>query len=79
MSASPPLVVSLAPAWVPRSQREYQAKMVASLLLSRGGRARPMRCARRTSFVRDGYQPSRLSASVLADDNGETKFEDELA
>jgi hypothetical protein len=80
MSTSPPLVVSLAPASVPRSQREYQAKMVASVLLTRSGRARPLRCARRTSFVRAGYQPSRLSACVLADGDGETNFEeDELA
>jgi hypothetical protein len=65
---TPPLVISLAPARVPRSQREYQAKMVANLLLSRGGRARPMRCSRRGSFLRAGYQPSRLSVCTLADD-----------
>lgn len=64
--ASVQLVVSLAPARVPRSQREYQAKMVANLLLNRAGRARPMRCARRGSFVRAGYQPSRLSMCVLS-------------
>ena len=64
--ASVPLVVSLAPARVPRSQREYQAKMVANLLLNRAGRARPMRCARRGSFIRAGYQPSRLSMCVLS-------------
>lgn len=83
MSSSPPLVVTLAPARVPRSQRDYQAKMVANLLLTRAGRARPMRCARRTSFLRAGYQPSGLSASVLVsetDEEKETNFEeDELA
>jgi len=83
ISRSPPLVISLAPARVPRSQRDYQAKMVANLLLSRAGRARPMRCSRRTSFLRAGYQPSGLSASmVAADGNGEeeTNFkEDDLA
>jgi hypothetical protein len=83
ISSSPPLVVSLAPARVPRSQRDYQAKMVASLLLSRSGRARPMRCSRRTSFLRAGYQPSRLSASIVATDadgEEETNFkEDDLA
>jgi hypothetical protein len=82
ISSSPPLVVSLAPARVPRSQRDYQAKMVANLLLSRSGRARPMRCSRRTSFLRAGYQPSGLSASVVADADGEeeTNFEeDDLA
>jgi hypothetical protein len=65
---TPPLVISLAPARVPRSQREYQAKLVANLLLSRAGRARPMRCSRRGSFMRAGYQPSRLSVCTLADD-----------
>ena len=77
---SPPLVLSLAPARVPRSQRDYQAKMVANLLLTRAGRARPMRCSRRTSFLRSGYQPSRLSASIIvadADDGEEAKFEDD--
>jgi hypothetical protein len=77
---SPPLVVSLAPARVPRSQREYQAKMVANLLLTRAVRARPMRCARRGSFLRAGYQPSRLSMSVLAgevDNDGEANSEDD--
>jgi len=70
ISHSPPLVVALAPARVPRSQREYQAKMVANLLLNRAGRARPMRCARRGSFMRAGYQPSRLSNCTLpGDDN----------
>lgn len=68
MSSSPPLAVSLAPARVPRSQRDYQVKMVANLLLTRAGRARPMRCSRRTSFLRAGYQPSRLSVCVVADD-----------
>jgi hypothetical protein len=68
MLHSPPLVISFAPARVPRSQREYQAKMVANLLLSRAGRARPMRCARRGSFLRDGYQPSSLSVCTLAGD-----------
>jgi len=57
--------------------------MVANLLLTRAGRARPMRCARRTSFLRAGYQPSGLSASVLVsetDEEKETNFEeDELA
>jgi hypothetical protein len=67
-ASPPPLVVSLAPARVPRSQREYQAKMVANLLLNRAGRARPMRCARRGSFLRAGYQPSRLSTCTLAGD-----------
>lgn len=69
MSHTLPLVVSLAPARVPRSQREYQAKMVANLLLNRAGRARPMRCARRGSFIRAGYQPSRLSTCVLSSDD----------
>ena len=69
ISHSVPLVVSLAPARVPRSQREYQAKMVANLLLNRSGRARPMRCARRGSFVRAGYQPSRLSMCILTGDD----------
>ena len=68
VTSPPPLVISLAPARVPRSQREYQAKMVANLLLNRASRARPMRCARRGSFLRAGYQPSRLSMSVLAGD-----------
>jgi hypothetical protein len=68
VTSPPPLVVSLAPARVPRSQREYQAKMVANLLLNRASRARPMRCARRGSFLRAGYQPSRLSMSVQAGD-----------
>ncbi|KAI0294263.1 hypothetical protein B0F90DRAFT_1670520 [Multifurca ochricompacta] len=68
ISYTPPLVISLAPARVPRSQREYQAKMVANLLLNRAGRARPMRCARRVSFLRAGYQPSRLSSCVVASD-----------
>ncbi len=82
ISSSPPLVISLAPARVPRSQRDYQAKMVANLLLTRAGRARPMRCSRRTSFLRTGYQPSRLSMSILAADaeeGEETNFEDDLA
>ena len=81
MSSPPPLVVSLAPARVPRSQREYQAKMVANLLLHRAGRARPMRCARRGSFLRAGYQPSTLSVSVLAGDVDEevANSEDNLA
>jgi hypothetical protein len=85
-SRSPPLVISLAPARVPRSQRDYQAKMVANLLLSRAGRARPMRCSRRTSFLRAGYQPSRLSATIVAtdadaDEEEETNYyeEDDLA
>ena len=79
-SSPPPLVVSLAPARVPRSQREYQAKMVANLLLNRAGRARPMRCARRGSFLRAGYQPSGLSVSVLAGDvDEEANLEDKLA
>ncbi|KAI0255203.1 hypothetical protein BJV78DRAFT_1178289 [Lactifluus subvellereus] len=71
-----PLVITLAPARVPRSQREYQAKMVASLLLSRGSRARPMRCARRGSFLRAGYQPSTLSVCTVAGDvdEGEVKL-----
>jgi hypothetical protein len=69
ISYSSPLVVSLAPARVPRSQREYQAKMVANLLLNRGGRARPMRCARRGSFMRAGYQPSRLSMCIVPGEN----------
>jgi hypothetical protein len=77
MSSSPPLVISLAPARVPRSLRDYQAKMVANLLLTRAGRARPMRCARRSSFLRAGYQPSGLSVSVLADDDEETNFEED--
>jgi len=42
--------------------------MVANLLLTRAGRARPMRCSRRPSFLRAGYQPSRLSASIVAAD-----------
>jgi hypothetical protein len=66
--SSPPLAVSLAPARVPRSQRDYQVKMVANLLLTRAARARPMRCSRRTSFLRAGYQPSRLSVSIVAAD-----------
>jgi len=56
--------------------------MVANLLLTRAGRARPMRCSRRTSFLRTGYQPSRLSMSILAADaeeGEETNFEDDLA
>ncbi|KAI0261763.1 hypothetical protein BC834DRAFT_894553 [Gloeopeniophorella convolvens] len=68
MSYTPPLVVSLAPARVPRTQRDYQAKMVANLLLNRAGRARPMRCARRGVFLRSGYQRSSLSACVVADE-----------
>jgi hypothetical protein len=79
-SHSAPLVVSLAPARVPRSQRDYQAKMVANLLLTRAGRARPMRCSRRPSFLRAGYQPSRLSASIAAagaDGDDETSFEED--
>ncbi|KAI9451995.1 hypothetical protein BJY52DRAFT_1190612 [Lactarius psammicola] len=84
ISHSPPLVVSLAPARVPRSQREYQAKMVANLLLNRAGRARPMRCARRGSFMRAGYQPSRLSMCTLPGDDNVSEdvasdSEDELA
>jgi len=82
ISSSPPLVISLAPARVPRSQRDYQAKMVANLLLTRAGRARPMRCSRRTSFLRAGYQPSQLSVSVLAvdpDDEATNFEEDNLA
>jgi len=81
-ASPPPLVVSLAPARVPRSQREYQAKMVANLLLSRAGHARPMRCARRGSFLRAGYQPSRLSTCTLAGDADEedaSSEEDDLA
>jgi hypothetical protein len=80
VTSPPPLVVSLAPARVPRSQREYQAKMVANLLLSRASRARPMRCARRGSFLRAGYQPSRLSMSVLASDADaeEANLEDDV-
>jgi hypothetical protein len=76
LSHPPPLVISLAPARVPRSQREYQAKMVANLLLSRASRARPMRCARRGSFLRAGYQPSQLSVCTLAGDvdEGEVKL-----
>ena len=77
ISRSPPLVISLAPARVPRSQRDYQAKMVANLLLTRAGRARPMRCSRRPSFLRAGYQPSGLSVSTLADDDEETNFEED--
>jgi hypothetical protein len=77
MSHSPPLVLSLAPARVPRSQREYQAKMVANLLLNRAGRARPMRCARRGTFIRAGYQPSRLSMCVHSSD--EDVSEDEAS
>jgi hypothetical protein len=83
ISNSPPLVVSLAPARVPRSQRDYQAKMVANLLLTRSGRARPMRCSRRPTFLRAGYQPSRLSVSTAAadaDGEEEANFEeDDLA
>lgn len=81
ISHSPPLVITLAPARVPRSQREYQAKMVANLLLNRAGRARPMRCARRGSFMRAGYQPSRLSMCVLPGDGdvSEDAFEGESA
>ena len=77
ISRSPPLVISLAPARVPRSQRDYQAKMVANLLLTRAGRARPMRCSRRPSFLRAGYQPSGLSVSTLADDDEETNFKED--
>ncbi|KAH9986824.1 hypothetical protein BJV74DRAFT_513112 [Russula compacta] len=80
-ASSPPLVISLAPARVPRSQREYQAKMVANLLLNRASRARPMRCARRGSALRAaGYQPSRLCESILPGDvdKDEANFEDEL-
>lgn len=73
----PPLVVSLAPARVPRSQREYQAKMVANLLLNRAGRARPMRCARRGSFIRAGYQPSRLSMCVLSGNDEDASSDSE--
>jgi len=76
-ASSPPLVVSLAPPRVPRSQREYQAKMVANLLLNRAGRARPMRCARRGSFLRAGYQPSRLSTCTLAGDVDEEELSSE--
>jgi hypothetical protein len=72
-----PLVVSLAPARVPRSQREYQAKMVANLLLNRAGRARPMRCARRGTFIRSGYQPSRLSTCVLSSDDEDSSSDSE--
>jgi hypothetical protein len=81
VTSPPPLVVSLAPARVPRSQREYQAKMVANLLLNRASRARPMRCARRGSFLRAGYQPSSLSMSVLAGDvdSEEANLDDDLA
>jgi hypothetical protein len=79
VTSPPPLVVSLAPARVPRSQREYQAKMVANLLLNRGSRARPMRCARRGSFLRAGYQPSRLSMSVQAGDADADVEEEGLA
>jgi hypothetical protein len=80
-TSPPPLVISLAPARVPRSQKEYQAKMVANLLLNRAGRARPMRCAHRGSFLRAGYQPSRLSMSVLAGDvdDEDANFEDDMA
>ncbi len=80
-TSPPPLVISLAPARVPRSQKEYQAKMVANLLLNRAGRARPMRCAHRGSFLRAGYQPSRLSVTVLAGDvdDEEANFEDDMA
>jgi len=80
-TSPPPLIVSLVPARVPRSQKEYQAKMVANLLLNRAGRARPMRCAHRGSFLRAGYQPSRLSTTVLADDvdDEEANFEDDMA
>jgi hypothetical protein len=77
ISHSLPLVVSLAPARVPRSQREYQAKMVANLLLNRAGRARPMRCARRGSFIRAGYQPSRLSMCVLSSDDEDASSDSE--
>jgi len=80
ISSSPPLVVSLAPARVPRSQRDYQAKMVANLLLTRAGRARPMRCSRRPSFLHARYQHSRLSASDLStytDDDEETNYEED--
>ena len=77
MSHSPPLVLSLAPARVPRSQREYQAKMVANLLLNRAGRARPMRCARRGSFIRAGYQPSRLSMCVHSSDEEDAASDSE--
>jgi hypothetical protein len=79
-SRSPPLVVSLAPARVPRTQRDYQAKMVANLLLTRAGRARPMRCSRRSTFMHAGYQPSRLSVSIAAadaDNEQETNFEED--
>ena len=82
VASSPPLVISLAPARVPRSQREYQAKMVANLLLNRASRARPMRCARRGSALRTaGYQPSRLCESILPGDvdKEEVNFEEELA
>lgn len=71
--SSPPLVVSLAPARVPRSQKEYHTKMVANMLLTRAARARPMRCSRRTSFLRAGYQPSGLSASIVAADAHEAE------
>ncbi len=55
--------------------------MVANLLLNRAGRARPMRCAHRGSFLRAGYQPSRLSVTVLAGDvdDEEANFEDDMA
>jgi hypothetical protein len=80
MSSSPPLVISLAPARVPRTQRDYQAKVVANMLLTRAGRARPMRCARRSTVLRTGYQPSGLSVSVLpseADDDREKNYEED--
>jgi len=78
MESSLPLVITLAPARVPRTQREYQAKIVANMLLTRGSRARPMRCARRFSVLRTGYQPSGLSASVLpSDDDGELNYEED--
>ena len=80
MTSSPPLVISLAPARVPRTQRDYQAKIVANMLLTRAGRARPMRCARRPTVLRTGYQPSGLSVSVLpseADDDGEKNYEED--
>jgi hypothetical protein len=40
--------------------------MVANMLLTRAARARPMRCSRRTSFLRAGYQPSGLSVTTVA-------------
>lgn len=54
--------------------------MLANLLLTRAGRGRPMRCSRRTSFLRAGYQPSGLSASIVATDaheEEETNFEED--